>query len=270
MPLTVANNGMSLHLEQLHIELIQFLIGDFFGCTNQVRRNTLFSTFKLSLMEKTKSGRKESYDGSSFVNARRKCCSCARFIMVLKEAGQLVLIIESRLEVFANRSRVTFPQPVIETFVVSVIETFLLKSPLHIPIDFRNEKKFWERLSYLVSSLRPEWLGPSSPGSSKHIRQDQHCHIATDAIALPGNSQQLSNHGFLSCRVAVVELKRVGPTRKVRIASIGQKQFAFFALGPRIIMRLASEVKLTAKNVVFGMILHPRMIGAGVVGNKIQ
>ena len=34
---------------------------------------------------------------------------------------------------------------------------------------------------------RPEWLGRDTPGPFKDLRQDQHGHVATHAVALPGD-----------------------------------------------------------------------------------
>ena len=87
---------------------------------------------------------------------------------------------------------------------------------------------------------------------------------------MAGDFQQLADHRFLRGRIAVVELQGVGPAGKVRIATVSQQQVARLAFDPGVVVRLAGQIEFGARDIILRMILHPRMIEAGVVGNEVQ
>ena len=70
---------------------------------------------------------------------RREGCSRPRLVVVFHKAGQLVLIIEPRVEMLAHRPRVPLAQAVVEPFVVGVIESLLLQRPFQVPVDLGHE-----------------------------------------------------------------------------------------------------------------------------------
>ena len=70
--------------------------------------------------------------------------------------------------------------------------------------------------------------------------------------------------------LAVIELQRVGPAGKVRIASVGQQQIAPLALDPGVVLRRAGQVEFRAGDVILGMVLDPGMIQSRVIGNEVQ
>ena len=53
----------------------------------------------------------------------------ARLVVVLEETSQAVLVVEARVEMFADRAGVTSAQTVVEAFVIAVVEAQLLQSP---------------------------------------------------------------------------------------------------------------------------------------------
>jgi hypothetical protein len=56
--------------------------------------------------------------------------------------------------------------------------------------------------------------------SLENFRHDQHCHIATNTIAGVGNPAELPSHGLLKQIVSVVELGRIRPAGKIRVAAM--------------------------------------------------
>ena len=108
------------------------------------------------------------------------------------------------------------------------------------------------------------------PQVRKDVRQHQHSHVAAHAITLPGDFQQLSEHGCLRGRVAIIELQGVWPARKVRIAPVRQQDIAARASGPGIVLRRLSQIQFSAGDVILGVLLHPGVIQASVVGDKIE
>src|SRR5438128_1701444 len=113
---------------------------------------------------------------------------------------------------FADRPCVTLAQAVVESFIVSIIETLLLQGGFEIPIDLSHEKKFGRVLAHALCCLRPEELGGNAPGPLENLGQRQHGHVTTQTVALSSDSDQLCDHCFLCGRVSVVELEGIGPT----------------------------------------------------------
>ena len=65
-----------------------------------------------------------------------------------------------------------------------------------------------------------------APCPLEHVRQQQHRHVAANAVALLGDLVQLADHRLLRSRIAVVELQRIRPAGEVRIAAVCQNQVA--------------------------------------------
>ena len=82
------------------------------------------------------------------------------------------------------------------------------------------------------SRLRPERrihrrravAGPGTlaPGPLDDVRQEQHGHVAADAVAALGDTDQLGRHGPAQARRAIVELQGVGPAGEIRVAAMRQ------------------------------------------------
>ena len=118
--------------------------------------------------------------------------------------------------------------------------------------------------------LRPEEIRPDAPSAFKNVRQDQHGHVAPDAIALLGNSLQLADHGPLQIRVAVIELERVRPAVEVRVAAIREYQRTGSCLDSTVVLRRPCQVTLAALDEVVRVFVDPRMIRCHMVRDEIQ
>ena len=110
-----------------------------------------------------------------------------------------------------------------------------------------------------MPQVRSKTSGSTSMAMSQ--RTPSHC---------PAIFTQLADHGFLRGRVAVVELQRVRPAGEVRIAPVGQQQIALLALDPGVVLRRTRQVQFRAGDVILGMILHPGMIQARVIGDEVE
>ena len=108
----------------------------------------------------------------------------ARLVVVLEEAGELVLVVEPGVEVLANRPRMLLAQAVVEPLVVRVIESLLLHRPFEIPVDFGHEAEAGDLLANLRDDARPERLRPAAPRALEDVGQDEHGHVAAHAVAL--------------------------------------------------------------------------------------
>src|SRR5690349_21402901 len=61
------------------------------------------------------------------------------------------------------------------------------------------------------------------PGFFEDFIQDQHRHVASDRITLPGYLTQNLDHGLSRGGGSIVDLQRVGPGWEIRIASMSQE-----------------------------------------------
>ena len=118
--------------------------------------------------------------------------------------------------------------------------------------------------------FRPEEISADAPSAFEDIGQDQHGHIATHAVALTGDALQLADHRLLALRVAVVELQRIGPAVKVRVATVGEHDRPVFRLHPAVVLRCARQISLAAMDKIVRVLVDPRMIRGHVVRDKIE
>ena len=197
LPLAVAHGRLTQHGQQPVVELFQPLVDRFLRTSNQMGRDAFLAPLELSLVKETQTRGQERDDRRGFMHVRRERGSRPRLVVVFQEAGQLVLIIEPRVEMLAHRPGVTLAQAVVQPLVVGVIESLLLQRPFQIPVDLGHEPEVRMLPPHGLGRLRPEELGPDAPGAFEHVGQDQHGHVAAHAVALPGDSLQLADHRLL-------------------------------------------------------------------------
>ena len=113
-------------------------------------------------------------------------------------------------------------------------------------------------------------MRPAPPGSLEDVRQHEHRHVATNAVTLAGYLHQLRGHRVLRLWIAVVELQRVRPARKVRVAAVSQHAILSLARHPGVVLRFALQIGDGAGNVVVRMALNPGMIETGVIRHEIE
>ena len=170
----------------------------------------------------------------------------------------------------AHRPGVLLAQAVVQPLVVGVVEALLLQRPFHVPVDLGHETGSRDACSRTARSPAARRVGPDAPGAFEHVGQDQHRHVAADAVALPGDSLQLADHRLLQVRVAVVELQRVGPAGEVRIAAVGEHQRPVFRLTRSSSAAQRARSVLAAMDEVLRMLFDPGMIEAHVIRHKIE
>ena len=132
-------------------------------------------------------------------------------------------------------ARVALRESVVEPLVVGVVEALLLQGPLEIPIDFSEEEEARDLGANSVRGPGPERGRGDPPRPLEDLRQDQHRHVAADAIALAGDPPQLAEQRVLQRGVAVVQLERVGPAIEVRIAPVGEDARALARLHAAVV-----------------------------------
>src|SRR4051812_19095917 len=145
-------------------------------------------------------------------------------------------------------------EAVVKTLVVSEIKAFLLQTPLHIPVDLRDETKSGMIFAHGGDGFRPErhiggsnaatWNRALAPGFKEDVWFDQHRHVAADAIAQFGHAAELIDHGAAAFRVAIVELDSIPPSGEIRVAPESKDARAGGRFKATPVLRVASDVFL--------------------------
>src|SRR5207245_9736622 len=96
-----------------------------------------------------------------------------------------------------------------------------------------------------------------APGAPDHVRQHQHGHVAAHAVTLSGDPVEHGEHRLAEAGVAIVDLQRVGPPWKIRVAPMGEHARAEPRVRAYGVLRLAREVLVGSVNVELWMLAHP-------------
>src|SRR5262249_52421985 len=152
---------------------------------------------ELPLMEKSQARRKKRYYGGGLVDLRSKGGSRARFIVVFEETGQLVLVVEAGVEMFSHGPGALIAPASVQALVGRIIESLLLQRPFQLPVNFGHEREARKTLAHAPGCRRPEKGSTLAPGAFEDVGQDEHGHVAADAVALAGDLQEFADHRFL-------------------------------------------------------------------------
>ena len=69
---------------------------------------------------------------------------------------------------------------------------------------------------------RPELLGAALPDALEDAGDSEHRHVAAHTVAERGEAREFGAHLPRQLGIVIIELRGVGPRRKVRIAAVGQ------------------------------------------------
>src|SRR6266487_449949 len=140
LPFTLAQSRFLDRRQQLVVERLKVRVNRFVRAARQENRWPDPSPFELALVQEFRSRqRHDRHCGHTFY-FRRERCRRTRFVMVLDETHQLVLVIETSGKVQSNAFRVVVFEPIVEPLVIAIVESELLQIPLQVPIGFRHKK----------------------------------------------------------------------------------------------------------------------------------
>ena len=125
-------------------------------------------------------------------------------------------------------------------------------------------------MAHRGDGLRPEGLDAPAPGALEDLGQQQHGHVAAQAVALAGDALQLDDHRLLQLRLGVVQLQRVGPAVEVRVAPMGQDQRAALAAMTPPVLRRLLQLGRAAGDEELRVRIHPRVVQRHVVGHEVE
>src|SRR5436190_14955282 len=106
-------------------------------------------------MKEAKARREEREHRRRRQLSRREGGRGARLVVVFQEAPELVLIIQSSLEVLAYRTGASLAEAIIKSLVVSVIESLLLERPFEVPVNLGKEAKVRMTFAHAPGCLWP-------------------------------------------------------------------------------------------------------------------
>src|SRR5271157_475386 len=162
-------------------------------------------------------------------------------------------------------------QAVIEPLVVAEVEPLLLQLPLQVPVSLGNEAEVRMRSLDGRDHFTPilDWRplsGAAAPGALEGRVQQQHGHVASDAIALSRNTGNRFQHRLPKPGLKPIELQNIGPCREVRIPSAGVDSSLYHNVGCRVVPGILG----IPANEVLRMLGDTRVVRRHMVGHEIE
>src|SRR6267143_6447697 len=109
-PLSIPDACSSPHRQEAVVELLQGPVDGLARSANQVRRDTLAPSLELPLVEESQARRQVRDDGRGLVHPGRKRRGGPGLVVVLHEAREPVLVVETRPQVLSHGPRVSLAQ----------------------------------------------------------------------------------------------------------------------------------------------------------------
>src|SRR5690242_1748479 len=176
-------------------------------------------------MKKSQSRRQVGDDSGGFLHLGWEGGGRPWLVVILHKSSEFFLIVETGEQMLPDRFGVAFAEAVVKPLVVGIVESLLLHRPLEIPVDFRHKTEAGHPVVNARYGFGPEGGGAAAPGALEHVRQDEHRHVTSHAVALSGNPEKFAAHRLLRRRVAVIKLQRIGPSGKIRVATERDNRF---------------------------------------------
>src|SRR5208337_3167884 len=178
-PLTISKNRTVNGRKQSSIKLLQVRIDRFCRSPAQEDRQLHFAALELSLVKESRARQGRCRYCNGALLGWRKGRSRTRFIVVLDEAQEFVLICRIGAKMQADAFRILMLQPVIQPFVIAEVEAFLFQLPLQVPVGFGDEAEVRSQLLDSGNHVNPilgNWFWPRSPAprAFEHRVQEQH------------------------------------------------------------------------------------------------
>jgi hypothetical protein len=270
-PCTIAKYRSVDSCEELVVERMQCFVNGLCGASGQKDRYPYLTAFKLAFMEEScprQSGYRDCC-GPMFRRGKGRCGP--RLIVVLEEAEQPLLVGKVGTEMKSNTLCIVMFHAIIEPFVVAEVEPLLLQLPLQVPVSFRDETKMRSCSLNGRDDFTPV-LGwrplprATALGSFENLVQDEHGHVAADAITLGRNTGDGFNRCLPQPGLKHVELQNVRPGREIRVPSAGANVSLYLKVGCWVVPRILS----IPANEILGALGDPGVVRRYVVRHEIK
>ena len=165
----------------------------------------------------------------------------------------------------------------VEIFVVTEVEALGEESLFQIPVDFGQEGEIRKFAPNGGDERRPEFFAWSwfvqvlPPGVGEDVVEQQHRHIAADAVTLHGDAQQGFASGVAVFRGVGVELRGVDPTGKIGVAPVSYEiEAARAVMFGREDTRMSGRTLRIATHEILRRVSQPGVVERDVVGHIIE
>lgn len=233
-----------------------------------------FTAVELAMMIEAHAGKRgdQSSEGFEFCGAESR--GGAGFVVIFEKARSAALRGDVGGEARVNFVNVAVVQGVVKAFVVGELKAEGLNGGFAVPVDFGEPDKF---LRQSRDGFSPEFARrrfasgeERAPSTRENIVQDEHSHVAANAVAVLGDFAEFGDERGAGGRLEIIELQNVAPRREIRIAAVSEKDW----LGGGFLQiecgGIFAKILLSAANVKFGMRGGPRMVGSSVVGDEVE
>ena len=187
------------------------------------------AAFQLTIVQQ-EGGRQGSDEGRrGALPFRAEALQRTWFVVILEEIEQTELCSRPQLQQRAEAVVIPMHDAVVEIFVVTEVEALGEESLFQIPVDFGQEGEIRKFAPNGGDERRPEFFAWSwfvqvlPPGVGEDVVEQQHRHIAADAVTLHGDAQQGFASGVAVFRGVGVELSGVDPAGEIGIPSVGHE-----------------------------------------------
>ena len=189
LPFPVAQIGVGDRAEQLLVERAQLEIRRLLRATGEKHGDVGVQSLELARVVHASPLERRHDDRDRPLLLRRERIGRARFVVVLDEAEEPLLVVGGRLQMAAHRVRGAADEAIVEPLVVAEVEALLLERPLHVPVGLRDEHERRMRRANRGDDRRPVVLrrrGTRSlaPRACEDLVGHEHCHVAADPVAL--------------------------------------------------------------------------------------
>ena len=103
------------------------------------------------------------------MDAAGKRCRCPRLVMVLQEAGELVLKVQTGMKVVAHGAGALFAKAVLEPLVIGVVETLLFGNPTPGWATLAAGLMFFSGVQLISIGILGEYLGRVYDGAKSRV-----------------------------------------------------------------------------------------------------
>ena len=228
---------------------------------------------ELAFVEQAHSWQAENNERRGLMFGRGEKGRNAGLIVVFEEMGATSKeLIGRREEMTLNGGWVFRDEMVVEALVVGEIKTEFLQARLQAPVDFGQKEKRWKLRAHRLNGFGPEFRtrgwkggGERAPGFGKYVVENEHRHVAADAVTQASDALEFCEHGLAGGWIAVIKLDGIDPGTHVWVLAAGQPAPAFCSFAAKGIGAFEA-----AMDKEFRTMFDPGMIVPEMIGNEIQ
>ena len=233
-----------------------------------------FAAVELAVMIEAHAGKRGEQSGEGFESCGAEGCGSAGFVVIFEKACGVALAGNVGGEARVNFDGLAVAQRIVKALVVGELEAESLNGRFAVPVDFGEPDKFVRESG---DGFAPEFarrrLAPGeerAPGARENVVQNEHGHVATDAVAVIGDFAELGDERGARGGFEIIELDNVAPSREVGIAAVSEKE----GLGGGFVQEKrgggSAKICLCATNKIFRMRSSPGVVGRSVVGDEVE